>query len=77
MPGDGAPRREPARDLADARRPGLEAVRRLAAEDPGIRGDLLPDAQLAALCLANGARLATRDRGFAHFPSLRWFDPAR
>ncbi len=45
--------------------------------DPGIRGNLVPDAYLAALCLANGARLATRDRGFARFEGLQWFDPAR
>jgi uncharacterized protein len=49
----------------------------LASDDPGIRGNLVPDAYIAALCLANGARLATRDRGFARFPGLRWFDPAR
>lgn len=49
----------------------------LAVADPGIRGNLVPDAHLAALCLANGAILATRDRGFARFPDLRWFDPAR
>ncbi|MFT4135017.1 TA system VapC family ribonuclease toxin [Microbacterium sp.] len=49
----------------------------LAVEDPGIRGNLVPDAYIAALCLANGARLATRDRGFARFPGLRWFDPAQ
>lgn len=50
---------------------------RLAADDPGIRGNLVPDAYLAALCLANRAELATRDRGFGRFPGLRFFDPAR
>lgn len=49
----------------------------LASQDAGIRGNLVPDAYLAALCLANNARLATRDRGFARYPGLRWFDPAR
>lgn len=48
----------------------------LAAGDVGIRGNLVPDAYIAALCLANGARLATRDRGFGRFPQLKWFDPA-
>lgn len=47
----------------------------LAAHDSGIRGNLVPDAYIAALCLANGARLATRDRGFARFPGLKHFDP--
>lgn len=46
------------------------------ASDAGIRGNLVSDAHIAALCLANGAHLATRDRGFARFPGLIWFDPA-
>lgn len=49
----------------------------LAKADPGIRGNLVPDTHIAALCLSNGATLATRDRGFARFPGLRWFDPGR
>lgn len=45
--------------------------------DPGLKGNLMPDAYLASLAVANGARLATRDRGFARFgKQLRWFDPA-
>lgn len=44
--------------------------------DSQIKINLVPDAYLAALALANGARLATRDRGFGRFPGLRWFDPA-
>lgn len=43
--------------------------------DSAIRGSLVPDAHIAALCISNGARLATRDRGFARFSQLRWFDP--
>lgn len=49
---------------------------RLVAEDPGIRGNLVPDAHLAATVIAHGARLATTDRGFARYPGLRFFDPA-
>ncbi|MDX2376781.1 PIN domain-containing protein [Microbacterium sp. LRZ72] len=44
--------------------------------DSGVRANLVPDAHIAALCLSNGAHLATRDRGFARFEGLRWFDPA-
>lgn len=44
--------------------------------DRAVRGNLVPDAYLAATCIAHGARLATADRGFARFPGLRWFDPA-
>ena len=57
---------------------GPEAWSRLetfATGDPGVRGNLVPDAHIAALCLANGATLATRDRGFARFAGLRFFDP--
>ena len=45
--------------------------------DPQVRGNLLPDAWLAALALAHGCRIATADRGFARFGGLDWFDPAR
>ena len=73
------------RHLADAPRTGWlrsgaaawDAFEELTATDHAIRGNLVPDAYIAALCIANGARLATRDRGFARFPGLRWFDPAR
>lgn len=56
--------------------PAWHRLGALAATDRGIRGNLVPDAYIAALTLANGARLATRDRGFARFPELKWFDPA-
>jgi len=45
--------------------------------DAQIRGNLVPDAWLAALALAHGCRLATADRGFARFDSLDVFDPVR
>ncbi len=46
-------------------------------DDTQLRGNLLPDAWLAALAKAHGCRLATADRGFARFAGLDWFDPAR
>jgi toxin-antitoxin system PIN domain toxin len=39
------------------------------------RGNLVPDAHLAAVAMEHGATVATRDRGFARFPGLRWLDP--
>lgn len=45
-------------------------------QDTGISGNRFPDAYLAALAVANGARLATADRGFSRYPALTWFDPA-
>lgn len=43
--------------------------------DTGLRGNLVPDAWLAALALSNGAALATHDRGFARFPGLSLVSP--
>lgn len=45
------------------------------ARDRGIRGNLLPDAYLAALATSHGCRLATADRGFARYAGLEFFDP--
>lgn len=42
---------------------------------PGVRGNLVPDAYFAALAIEAGARWATRDRDFARFDDLDWFDP--
>lgn len=52
------------------------AFRTLEAGDRAIRGNLVPDAYIAAAALAHGARVATADRGFARFPGVRCFDPA-
>ena len=41
----------------------------------GARGNLVPDAYLAALALEHGATWITTDRGFARFPGLRWATP--
>ena len=43
--------------------------------DPYVRGNLVPDAWLAALAQTHGARIATTDRGFARFPGIEWFVP--
>ena len=47
----------------------------LAAGDPQIRANLVPDAWLAALAISHGARLATADRGFARFARLQLVNP--
>lgn len=39
------------------------------------KGDLIPDAWLAALTMEHGATLITADRGFGRFPGLRWQHP--
>lgn len=41
----------------------------------GVKGNLVPDAYLAALAIEHGCELVTADRGFARFPGLRWRHP--
>ena len=41
-----------------------------------LRGNLVPDAWLAAIAVTAGARIATADAGFSRFDGLNWFDPA-
>jgi toxin-antitoxin system PIN domain toxin len=43
--------------------------------DGNARGNLVPDAYLAALALESGSELITTDRDFARFPGLRWRHP--
>jgi hypothetical protein len=37
-----------------------------------LRGNLVPDAYLAALAFEQNAELVTFDRGFGRYPGLRW-----
>jgi hypothetical protein len=39
------------------------------------KGNLVPDAYLAALAVESGSELATTDRGFGRFPGLKWRHP--
>lgn len=41
----------------------------------GVTGNLVPDAQLAALALEHGVELLSADGDFARFPGLRWRNP--
>lgn len=54
----------------------LELVRRLC-EEADATGDLVPDAVLGAVAIEHGATVATLDRDFARFPSLRCVRPGR
>jgi uncharacterized protein len=47
----------------------------LALVDRQIRGDLVPDAFIAAMAGSHGCRVATADRGFARYDGIEWFDP--
>lgn len=39
------------------------------------KGNIVPDAYLAALAIESGSELITTDRDFSRFPSLRWRHP--
>jgi hypothetical protein len=41
----------------------------------GVRGNLVPDAWLAALAIESGSEWISTDRDFARFPGLRWRHP--
>lgn len=42
-----------------------------------VTGNLVPDAQLAALALEHGVAVASADSDFARFPEVRWVNPLR
>ncbi len=42
---------------------------------PGMYGNLVPDAHLAALAIEHGLTLCSTDGDFARFPALTWQNP--
>lgn len=44
-------------------------------EQPGVTGNLVPDAHLAAIALGHGLTVCTLDADFARFRGLRWQNP--
>jgi uncharacterized protein len=40
-----------------------------------VRGNLVPDAQLAALAIEHGVEVCSADTDFARFPEVRWTNP--
>ena len=42
---------------------------------PGVHGNLVPDAHLAALAVEHGLTLCSTDGDFALFAGLRWINP--
>jgi uncharacterized protein len=42
---------------------------------PGVYGNLVPDAHLAALAIEHGLTLCSADADFARFPNLNWTNP--
>ena len=44
-------------------------------QETGIKGNLVPDAYLAALAIDSGCEWITTDRDFSRFPNLKWRHP--
>ncbi len=44
-------------------------------QQPGITGNLIPDAYLAALAIESGSEWITADKDFGRFPGLKWRHP--
>ena len=42
---------------------------------PGVHGNLVPDAHLAALAIEHGLTLCSTDGDFARFRDLKWLNP--
>ncbi len=51
-----------------------EVLGKLLAE-PGVHGNLVSDAHLAALAIEHGLTLCSTDGDFARFPRLKWLNP--
>jgi uncharacterized protein len=77
---------EDALAFADALRGAPQAVRVAAGaahwsifsrlcRQAGAKGNLVPDAFLAALAIESGCEWVTADRDYARFPDLRWHHP--
>jgi hypothetical protein len=43
--------------------------------DLDLRGNLVPDAVLAALCIEHGLTMVSADSDFARFTEIRWHNP--
>jgi toxin-antitoxin system PIN domain toxin len=43
--------------------------------ESGVKGNLVPDAYLAALAIESGSEWMTTDRDYHRFPGLRWRNP--
>lgn len=55
--------------------PGHWGIFRRLCESAGVRGNLVPDAYLAAMAIEHGCEWITSDRDFSRFAGLRWRHP--
>ena len=57
--------------------PGHWAIFRSLCEGADAKGNLIPDAYIAALAIEHGLELVTTDRDYARFPGLKWRHPLK
>lgn len=57
--------------------PGHWSIFKGLCEAAGAKGNLVPDAYIAALAIEHGLELVTTDRDFARFPGLKWRHPIK
>jgi toxin-antitoxin system PIN domain toxin len=57
--------------------PGHWAIFRSLCETTAAKGNLVPDAFIAALAIEHGLELVTTDRDYARFPGLKWRHPLK
>lgn len=55
--------------------PGHASVLTALISTHDLRGNLIPDAHLAALAIEHGLTMCSADTDFARFPELRWVNP--
>jgi toxin-antitoxin system PIN domain toxin len=65
---------QPVVQILDPRSDHIEQVLQ-SLEKLGTAGNLMTDAQIAALAMENDATLHTNDTDFMRFSGLRWFNP--
>lgn len=57
--------------------PGHAAILTRLLRASGATGNLVTDAQIAALAVEHGLQVASADSDFARFPEVRWTNPLR
>lgn len=54
---------------------GHGAILRRLTQDLDLRGNLVPDPTLVALCIEHGLAIVSAGSHFARFAELRWINP--
>lgn len=57
--------------------PGYREILGHLLEEHDVRGNLVADAALVALCIEHGLEMVSTDSDFARFPEVSWVNPLR